>query len=116
MKYCRFDDDRIGVVRGETVHDVTGIVEELPAVRYPYPPGDALVAGLGALRGAMERLADAAPGLPVSRAAVPEPGRQPDQDHGHPGQLPGPRRGGPCRTPRSASPPGAARSRSRVCS
>lgn len=84
MKYCRFDDDRIGVVRGETVHDVTGIVEELPAVRYPYPPGDALVAGLGALRGAMERLADAAPGLPVSGRRFLSPVANPTKIMGTP--------------------------------
>ena len=72
------------MVRGETVHDVTGIVEELPAVRYPYPPGDALVAGLGALRGAMERLADAAPGLPVSGRRFLSPVANPTKIMGTP--------------------------------
>ena len=66
MKYCRFDDNRIGVVRDDKVHDVTEIVEELPVVRYPYPIGDALVANLGSLRDKMERLADKTEGVPVA--------------------------------------------------
>ena len=66
MKYSRFDDNRIGVVRDDKVHDVTEIVEELPVVRYPYPIGDALVANLGSLRDKMERLADKTEGVPVA--------------------------------------------------
>ena len=66
MKYCRFDDNRIGVVRDDKVHDVTQIVDELPAVRYPYPTGDALVANLGSLRDKMERLADQTEGMPTA--------------------------------------------------
>ena len=66
MKYCRFDDNRIGVVRDDKVHDVTEIGEELPVVRYPYPIGDALVANLGSLRDKMERLADKTEGVPVA--------------------------------------------------
>ena len=41
MKICRFDDDRIGVVRAGLVHDVSAIIDRLAAVRYPFPPGDA---------------------------------------------------------------------------
>jgi 2,4-didehydro-3-deoxy-L-rhamnonate hydrolase len=44
MRICRFDDDRLGVVDGGDVVDVTGVLEALPAVRWPYPPGDAVVA------------------------------------------------------------------------
>ena len=50
MKICRFDDDRIGVVRGGLVHDVSAITEKLPTVRYPAPPGDGLIAQLDRLR------------------------------------------------------------------
>jgi len=50
VKLCRFDDNRIGVVRDDGVHDVTEIVNELPQARYPYPMGDQLIANLDRLR------------------------------------------------------------------
>ena len=60
MKLCRYDDNRIGLVRGRNVHDVSGILDALPPLRYPVPHGDQLIAHLGALRERMERLADGA--------------------------------------------------------
>lgn len=57
MKICRFDDDRIGLVEGETVRDVTDALELLPANRYPYPQGDALVENLERLRPAIQAAA-----------------------------------------------------------
>ena len=73
MKYCRYNDNRIGVVRDDRVHDVTSVVDALPAHRYPFPIGDALVASLDSLRGEMERLADAAEGVPVSSVTFLSP-------------------------------------------
>ena len=58
MKLCRFDDDRIGLVRGRNVHDVSDILDALPPLRYPVPFGDQLIAHLERLRQRMERLAD----------------------------------------------------------
>ncbi len=84
MKYCRFDDNRLGVVRDDKVHDVTEIVDELPAVRYPYPIGDALVANLGALRDKMERLADRSEALPVAGRRFLSPVANPTKIMGTP--------------------------------
>ena len=84
MKYCRFDDNRIGVVRDDKVHDVTAIVEELPAVRYPYPTGDALVANLGSLRDKMERLADGTEGVPAAGCRFLSPVANPTKIIGTP--------------------------------
>ena len=61
MRIRRFDGDRIGVARGGRVHDVSAITDRLPAIRYPFPPGDALIANLDGLRDDMESLADEAP-------------------------------------------------------
>ncbi len=58
MKLCRFDDNRIGLVRGRNVHDVSAILDALPPLRYPAPFGDHLIAHLDGLRPQMERLAD----------------------------------------------------------
>ena len=57
MKLCRYDDNRIGVVRDGAVHDVTGVLDALPARRYPFPLGDVMIATLNGLRPAMEQLA-----------------------------------------------------------
>jgi 2-keto-4-pentenoate hydratase/2-oxohepta-3-ene-1,7-dioic acid hydratase in catechol pathway len=84
MKYCRYDDGRIGVVRDDKVHDVSAIVNELPEIRYPYPRGDALVANLAGLREKMERLADASEGVPVSGARFLSPVANPTKIIGTP--------------------------------
>jgi 2-keto-4-pentenoate hydratase/2-oxohepta-3-ene-1,7-dioic acid hydratase in catechol pathway len=68
MRLCRFNDNRIGLVRGANVHDVTAILDDLPVLRYPLPPGDPLIANLEKLRPKMEKLADQA--KPVASSAV----------------------------------------------
>ena len=84
MKICRYQDCedgpiKLGVVRRDLVHDVTSVTGSLPSVRWPYPPGDQLIANLDALRPQMEALADAAPGVPLTdvvlRAPVANPGK-----------------------------------------
>lgn len=60
MRICRFNDNRIGVVRGDKVHDVTSILDRLEPVRYPAPIGDRLITNLEAWRPELEKLADKA--------------------------------------------------------
>lgn len=60
MKLCRFNDDRLGLVRNDVVLDVTCVLAALPPVRYPYPRHDVLVEGLDALRPAIEAAAERA--------------------------------------------------------
>jgi 2,4-diketo-3-deoxy-L-fuconate hydrolase len=60
MKLCRFEPDRLGIVRGDEVFDVTAITERLPALRWPFPLGDQFIAHLAELRADIERLADGA--------------------------------------------------------
>jgi 2,4-diketo-3-deoxy-L-fuconate hydrolase len=80
MKLCIFDDGRIGVVRDETVYDVTPIVNRLPASRYGDRQGDALIGALPSLRSVIEQLAANAKGIPVRDVALKPP-------VGHPGKL-----------------------------
>lgn len=84
MKICRYQERaegplKLGVVRGNLVHDVTAVTGALPAVRWPYPAGDLLIAHLDELRPQMETLADQTPGVPVAgillRAPVANPGK-----------------------------------------
>ena len=46
MKIARFNEGRLGVVEGDTVYDVTPALDLLPAVRYPLPRHDMLIADL----------------------------------------------------------------------
>jgi 2,4-diketo-3-deoxy-L-fuconate hydrolase len=46
MRICRFDENRLGVVEGDYVFDVTKALEVLPTYRWPLPQGDALIAHL----------------------------------------------------------------------
>jgi 2,4-didehydro-3-deoxy-L-rhamnonate hydrolase len=85
MRFCRYNDNNIGVVRGDNVHDVSAIIDSLPTSRYPYPAdGDALVANLDTLRPKMEELADAATPVPVSSVKLLSPVANPTKIIGTP--------------------------------
>jgi len=84
MRYCRFNNDRLGVVRGDMVHDVTAVLEKLPAVRWPLPAYDPLVAALPKLRGEMEAAADRAAGVPIDSVKLLNPVPNPSKVIGAP--------------------------------
>lgn len=84
MKLCRYNDNRIGVVRGGAVHDVTAIIEELPAQRYPLALGDPLIARLDVLRPKLEKLADQAKPVPVAAVRLLSPVANPSKIIGTP--------------------------------
>ena len=79
MKICRFDDNRIGLVHAERVHDVTPVLSELGTFSYPLPRFDPFIAHLGRLRGKLEAAAKAAKGVELSKikllAPVANPGK-----------------------------------------
>jgi 2,4-didehydro-3-deoxy-L-rhamnonate hydrolase len=58
MRLCRFAGDRLGLVRGEEVRDVTTALAALPSHRYPLPPHDPLIAHLADLRAGIEAAAN----------------------------------------------------------
>jgi 2-keto-4-pentenoate hydratase/2-oxohepta-3-ene-1,7-dioic acid hydratase in catechol pathway len=66
MKLARFDDQRLGVVLDDVIADVTGVLDHLPTRRWPFPPGDDLIAHLDTLRPAIEAALPAAPRLPLA--------------------------------------------------
>jgi 2,4-didehydro-3-deoxy-L-rhamnonate hydrolase len=84
MKLCRFDDNRIGLVRGANVHDVSVIGDALPPLRYPVPFGDHLIAHLDGLRPQLEKLADAAAPKPVDAVRLLSPVASPSKIIGTP--------------------------------
>lgn len=50
MKLCLFNDNRLGLVEGDTLYDVSEAMRLLPSSGYPYPRGDALIANIDALK------------------------------------------------------------------
>jgi 2,4-didehydro-3-deoxy-L-rhamnonate hydrolase len=84
MKLCRYNDNRIGIVRGGGVHDVTGILDALPTLRYPAPFGDQLIANLDILRQRMEQLADKAAPQPIEQVRLLSPVANPSKIIGTP--------------------------------
>ena len=78
MKICRYQENagdqiRVGVVKDGMVHDVTAAADSLPAVRWPYPPGDLFIANLDRLRPIMEDLAAKATPVPVDKVLLKNP-------------------------------------------
>ena len=81
MKLCRFGKNQIGVVDAEAgvVRDVSGVLKLLPAVRYPVPRGDLLIANLPKIKAAAAKLAKRAKPIPLAKvkllAPVANPGK-----------------------------------------
>jgi 2,4-didehydro-3-deoxy-L-rhamnonate hydrolase len=73
MRICRFDNDRLGIVRGDKVHDVSVAQDEIRAAARYDMRGDAVIAALPGWRERLERLADAAPGKPLSQVKLLPP-------------------------------------------
>jgi 2,4-diketo-3-deoxy-L-fuconate hydrolase len=64
MHICRFNQDRLGIVEGQSVYDVTGALEFLSSPKWPGPLGDPLVLNLGPI---LERAAQ------LRKNAIPKP-------------------------------------------
>lgn len=73
MKLCRFDEDRLGVVLGDMVHDITEIQTEIRKTARYDMRGDAVIAALPQYRARMEQAAAKAPGRKVSEVALLPP-------------------------------------------
>lgn len=73
MRFCRFDDDRLGVVIDDLVHDVTAVLDDLPGLKWPVPRGDHFMNHFAALRPKMEALAKQVAGKPVSAVKLLSP-------------------------------------------
>ena len=77
MKLCRYGDDRLGVVRGDLVHDVTEAQTEIRNSS-PYAMlGDAVVAALPQWRERLERLRRQSPGKPIAQVRLLAPVARP---------------------------------------
>lgn len=51
MRLCRYNRDKLGLVKGDQLIDVTPALEAIPETFWPHPQGDALISSLEAVMG-----------------------------------------------------------------
>jgi 2-keto-4-pentenoate hydratase/2-oxohepta-3-ene-1,7-dioic acid hydratase in catechol pathway len=73
MKICRYNDNRLGLVEGDRILDVTAALDELPVYKYPFPRTDQLIANLEMLKPKMAELAKGAASIPLAGAHLLPP-------------------------------------------
>jgi len=85
MRICWFNDNRLGLVEGDHVRDVSKVLEKLPQPAYPFPPkGDPLIANLDRLRPAILAAAAGGASFPVSEVKFLSPVAAPTKIIGTP--------------------------------
>lgn len=84
MKICRFNSDRLGLVEGQQVIDVTGALDVIPASRWPAPVGDALVANLDAVCTEAAKLAATGDRYTLAEVVLKSPVANPNKVIGAP--------------------------------
>jgi len=84
MRICWFNDNRLGLVKGGQVFDVSKVLEKLPKAAYPAAKGgDPLIANLASLRGDLEAAATGT-GIPVASVKFLSPVAAPTKIIGTP--------------------------------
>jgi 2-keto-4-pentenoate hydratase/2-oxohepta-3-ene-1,7-dioic acid hydratase in catechol pathway len=73
MLLCRFDENRLGVIDGANVLDVTAALDVLPTFRYPLPAGDLLWANFDKVRSRIQEIRDGAPSIPLAGVRLLSP-------------------------------------------
>ena len=77
MKLCRYDDDKLGIVRGDLVHDVTAAQTEIRSAAPYAMKGDAVIAALPQWRERLERLVGKTPGKALAQVKLLAPVARP---------------------------------------
>jgi 2-keto-4-pentenoate hydratase/2-oxohepta-3-ene-1,7-dioic acid hydratase in catechol pathway len=73
MKIARYDDNRIGLVLEDGIHDVTEVLNVLPAWKYPLPRHDPFIAALPGLKPRLEEAAKRAPAVRLEKVKLLSP-------------------------------------------
>ncbi|MCC5988593.1 MAG: fumarylacetoacetate hydrolase family protein [Pararhodobacter sp.] len=84
MKLCRFNSNRLGLVLGDEVADVSEVLDGLPCWNWVPPAGDPVIAALDTLRPRIEALAASAPRLPIAGLQLDAPVAAPSKVIGAP--------------------------------
>lgn len=84
MKLCRFGDNRLGLVEGPALRDVTAALDVLPECRYPLPGHDLLIGGLPQVMARATALAPQSHPVPLESVRLLSPVANPGKIIGAP--------------------------------
>jgi 2,4-diketo-3-deoxy-L-fuconate hydrolase len=84
MRLCRFGNNRLGLVEGDQLRDVTAALDGLPAYRYPLPVGDMLIANLEKVGARARAIANSSAPVPVDGLKLLSPVANPNKIIGAP--------------------------------
>lgn len=84
MRICRFDKDRLGIVQGDEVLDVTKALEAIPEQRWPLAQGDPFILNFKRVLAAAKKLAPRAKRKPLSKVKLLSPVANPGKIIGAP--------------------------------
>ena len=84
MRICRFNSNRLGVIQGDQVFDVSGALAVLPTSNYPLPGHDLLIAHLAQVRARIEQILPSAVAIPLQRVTLRSPVANPGKIIGAP--------------------------------
>lgn len=79
MRICRFDNDRLGVVIGDQVHDVSAAQDEIRAGAAYDMKGDAVIAALPEWGARLKKMAGMVAGRPLSEVKLRSPVARPSK-------------------------------------
>jgi len=84
MKLCRYDNNRLGIVRGDEVLDVTQALSVIPEQRWPVAQGDPLIMNLRRVLAAAKKLMPKAKKKPLAKVKLLSPVPNPSKIIGAP--------------------------------
>src|SRR6266853_461137 len=84
MKICRFDKDRLGIVQGDEVLDVTKALEAIPGQSWPLAQGDPLILNFKRVLAAAKKFAPKAKKKALAKAKLLSPVANPSKIIGAP--------------------------------
>lgn len=79
MRLCRFGENRLGVVEGAEVRDVTPALDVIAAARYPFPQHDVFIAHLDQVIARIREIKAAAPKLALAGLKLLSPVANPSK-------------------------------------
>ena len=84
MRICRFNANRLGVIQGDQVFDVSGALAVLPASSYPLPGYDLLIAHLAQVQARIAQILPSAVAVALQRVTLLSPVANPGKIIGAP--------------------------------
>jgi 2-keto-4-pentenoate hydratase/2-oxohepta-3-ene-1,7-dioic acid hydratase in catechol pathway len=84
MRLCRFGSNRLGLIEGAHVRDVTAALDVLPVFAYPYPTYDVLIANLDHVIERVRAISASSPSLSIAEVTLLSPVANPGKIIGAP--------------------------------